>query len=272
VGEKGGVDSFVLTITGNKIHAEEAKTLAEVKRVDKPRLAQSARQITGLRFLLAACRKLLIVLCLYSSTQAGTSAEVDAIVVNMVRAYTENRSQLRPYVLTRRYRVFKSGEHKSTIIAAIIYLPPEANTFEIHESTGGKAEGVVRKLLQKEIEVARDFQASGFNIANYEFQLLGEETLDGAECYVLAIHPKRKSKDLLDGRIWLDKRLSLVRRVQGRPVKPPSWWVKNVSFTVDYGKLEGMWLQIGSSGEANVRFVGKYTIVSEKIAFALLHE
>jgi hypothetical protein len=52
-------------------------------------------------------------------------------------------------------------------------------------------------------------------------------------------------------------------------MKMPSWWVKDVTFTVDYGNLEGMWLQIGSSGEAQVRLAGKYTLVSEKIGFAL---
>jgi hypothetical protein len=219
---------------------------------------------------LRAVRKLLIFYSLCVVAEAVIPPETDAIVASMVRAYAENRTHLRPYVLTRRYLVLKSGEQKSKIIAAIIYLPPEANTFEIRESTGGKAEGVVRRLLEKEMQLARDFQAVGFNIANYEFQLLGEEAMAGAECYVLAIHPKRKGKDLLDGKIWVDKSLYLVRRVQGRPVKPPSWWVKEVSFTVDYGNLEGMWLQIGSSGEAKVRFAGKYTLSSQKIAFALL--
>jgi hypothetical protein len=165
----------------------------------------------------------------------------------MASAYAENRTHLRPYVLTRRYLVLKSGQQKSKVIAAIIYLPPEANTFEIRESAGGKAEGVVRKLLDKEMQLSRDFQSSGFNAANYEFELIGEETWARAECYILAIHPKRKSNDLLDGKIWVDKEQFLVRRVQ-RPIKTPSWWVKEVSFTVDYGNLEGMWLQIGSSG------------------------
>jgi hypothetical protein len=209
-----------------------------------------------------------VCLCLPGVSQAPVTA--DAIVENMVIAYAENRTHLRPYVLTRRYLVLKSGQQKSKVIAAIIYLPPEANTFEIRDSTGGKAEGVVRKMLDKEMQLSRDFQSSGFNIANYEFQLMGEETLAGADCYVLAIHPKRTSKDLLDGKIWIDKELYLVRRVQGRPMKTPSWWVKDVFFTVDYGNLEGMWLQIGSSGEALVRFAGKYTLTSEKIAFGLL--
>jgi hypothetical protein len=234
--------------------------------------SRTARFAGALRFIVKAVRKLVIFFCLCGVAQAVTPPEADAIVASMVHAYAENRTHLRPYVLTRRYLVLKSGEQQSKIIAAIIYLPPEANTFEIRDSTGGKAEGVVRRLLEKEMQVARDFQASGFNIANYEFQFLGEESLSGTECYVLAIHPKRKSKDLLDGKIWVDKGLSLVRRVQGRPVKPPSWWVKEVSFTVDYGSLEGMWLQIGSSGEAKVRFAGKYTLVSQKIAFALLHD
>jgi hypothetical protein len=219
---------------------------------------------------LRAVRKLLIFYSLCVVAEAVIPPEADAIVASMVRAYAENRTHLRPYVLTRRYLVLKSGEQKSKIIAAIIYLSPEANIFEIRESTGGKAEGVVRRLLEKEMQLARDFQAVGFNIDNYEFQLLGEEAMAGAECYVLAIHPKRKGKDLLDGKIWVDKSLYLVRRVQGRPVKPPSWWVKEVSFTLDYGSLEGMWLQIGSSGEAKVRFAGKYTLSSQKIAFALL--
>jgi hypothetical protein len=202
--------------------------------------------------------------------QAVTTPDIETILASMVRAYAEKRSQLRPYVLTRQYLVLKSGQQKSNIIAAIIYLPPEATSFVIKASTGGRAEGVVRKLLEKEMQVARDFQAAGFNIANYEFKFLGEEPLGGSQCYVLGIHPKRKSEDMLEGKIWLDKNLYLVRRVQGSPVKSPSWWVKEVSFTVDYGNLEGMWLQIGSTGEARVRFVGKYKLVSQEIAFALL--
>jgi hypothetical protein len=193
------------------------------------------------------------------------------MIASMVRAYVENHSRLRPYVITRNYVVSKSGEQKKTdITAAIIYLPPEAKTFEIRSSTGGGAERVIRKLLQKEMQVGLDFQDVGFKVSNYEFEFLGEELLAGAQCYVLALRPKRKSKDLITGKIWLDKSLYLVRRVQGTPVKSPSWWVKDVSFTLDYGNLEGMWLQIGSSGEAHVRFAGQYKLVSQMIAFALL--
>ena len=217
-----------------------------------------------------ALRTTLIFVCLCLPAVTQTPVTADGVVAKMASAYAENRTHLRPYVLTRRYLVLKSGQQKTKVIAAIIYLPPEANTFEIRDSTGGKAEGVVRKMLDKEMQLSRDFQASGFNIANYEFQFLGEERLAGADCYLLAIHPKRTSKDLMDGRIWVDKALYLVRRVQGRPMKSPSWWVKDVLFTVDYGSVEGMWLQVGSSGEAQVRFAGKYTLTSEKIAFGLL--
>jgi hypothetical protein len=220
---------------------------------------------------LRAVRNLLICLCLSSLAQAIVSnPDVESLVSSMVQAYAENHTRLRSYVILRDYEVFKSGEKKSDITAAIIYLPPAAKTFEIRNSTGGSAERVVRKLLQKEMQVGLDFQDVGFKVSNYNFEFVGEEPLAGAQCYVLALHPKRKSKDLITGKIWLDKNLYLVRRVQGTPVKSPSWWVKDVSFTVDYGNLEGMWLQIGSSGEAQVRFAGQYRLVSQKIAFALL--
>ena len=194
------------------------------------------------------------------------------MLASMVRAYTENHSQLRGYVITRNYVVFKAGEQKSNITALIIYLPPKAKFFEIQSSTGGGAEEVVRKVLEKEMQVGREVQDTGINVSNYEFEFLGEESLAGAQCYVLALHPRRKSKDLLEGRIWLDKNSRLIRRVQGRPGKSPSWWVKDIFLTLDYGDRGGMWLQTGSTAEASVRFAGKYSLVSQTTAFALLQD
>jgi hypothetical protein len=221
--------------------------------------------------IVSAVSKALIFLFLCSIAHAATpNPEIETMLASMVGAYSKNRSQLRGYVITRNYLVFKSGEQKSKITALIIYLPPKAKFFEIQSSSGGKAEGVVRKVLEKEMEIGRDVQDTGINVSNYEFESLGEELLAGAQCFVLAIHPKRKSKDLLEGRIWVDKNTRLIRRVQGRPGKSPSWWVKDVSLSLDYGNRGGMWLQTGSTADANVRFVGKYRMVSQTIAFALL--
>jgi hypothetical protein len=218
-----------------------------------------------------ALSKALILLCLGSFAHAASpAAEIETVLAGMVTAYRNNHSQLRGYVITRNYLVFKAGEQKSNITALIIYLPPKAKIFEIQSSTGGKAEGVVRKVLEKEMEIGRDVQDTGINVSNYTFEFLREEPLAGAECYVLAIHPRRKSKELLEGKVWIDKATRLIRRVQGRPGKSPSWWVKEVFLSLDYGSRGGMWLQTGSTAEANVRFAGKYSLVSQTVAFALL--
>jgi hypothetical protein len=219
----------------------------------------------------SAVLKSLIFWCLCSLAQAESPPpDVDTLLASMVRAYTENRSQLRGYVITRNYLVFRAGEQKSSITALIIYLPPKEKMFEIQSSSGGRAEGVVRRVLEKEMQIGRDVQDTGINVSNYEFEFLGEESLADGQCYVLAIHPRRKSKDLLEGKIWLDKELRLIRRVQGRPGKSPSWWVKDVSLTLDYGDRDKMWLQTGSTAEASVHFAGKYRLVSQTISFALL--
>lgn len=221
--------------------------------------------------MLRPLSKALIFLCLCGIAPAASpSPDVETVLVSMVGAYRQNHSQLRGYVITRNYQVFKSGELKSSITALIIYLPPKAKFFEIQNSTGGKAEGVVRKVLEKEMEIGRDVQDTGINVSNYKFEYLGEEPLAGAACYVLAIHPRYKSKDLLEGKIWIDKGTRLVRRVQGSPGKSLSWWVKDVSLSLDYGSRGGMWLQTGSTADASVRFIGKYRLVSETTAFALL--
>lgn len=218
-----------------------------------------------------ALSKALIFLCLGSFAPASTPGpDVGSVLASMVHAYARNHAQLRGYVITRNYRVFKAGEQKSNITALIIYLPPKAKIFEIQNSIGGKAESVVRKVLEKEMEIGRDVQDTGINVSNYTFEFLREEPLAGAECYVLAIHPRRKSKELLEGKVWIDKSTRLIRRVQGRPGKSPSWWVKQVFLSLDYGSRGGMWLQTGSTAEATVRFSGNYLLISQTVAFALL--
>jgi hypothetical protein len=55
----------------------------------------------------------------------------------------------------------------------------------------------------------------------------------------------------------------LIRRVEGELAKSPSWWVKKASVVVEYGDVEGMWLQTRSVADAKMRMIGDYTMVSQ---------
>jgi hypothetical protein len=104
---------------------------------------------------------------------------------------------------------------------------------------------------------------------NYDFRFIREADVSGQRCYVLELLPRRKEKHLLHGDIWVDADTYLLRRFEGEIAKTPSWWVRDVSVTFVYGDVGGMWLQIASEAVANVRILGRSTMVSRDMKYKI---
>jgi hypothetical protein len=190
--------------------------------------------------------------------------DLATILDRMERAAETNRQNYRAYVITRKYRFYGGGEEKpsSEVTAAISFVPPRSKEFEITGSKGSsRGEGVVRHILETEQKDAKSGAAAGaVSRSNYDFTLVGEDSLGGHPCYVLGLNPKRKEKDLLVGRAWVDQNTYLVRRVQGQMAKLPSWWLKSLLVTMDLGDLGGMWLPTHTRADAEVRIFGPHTM------------
>lgn len=201
---------------------------------------------------------------------ASEVPNVDTIVANMERAHQQNRAQYRPYVVTRSYALYDAEQPKpkSQVIAQVSFLPPAHKEFEIKRTVGsGHGEKVARRVLQHEAELARDGSVNEISRRNYEFTLVGQETVDGARCFVLELRPMRKEKDLIEGYAWVDASSFLLRRVEGRLAKNPSFWVRNVRLKLTYGQVNGMWLQTGADSTADVRILGPHRFVGRDLSY-----
>jgi hypothetical protein len=86
---------------------------------------------------------------------------------------------------------------------------------------------------------------------------------------VLELLPRRKEIHLLHSDIWVDATTYLLRRFEGEIAKTPSWWVKDVNVTFVYGDVGGMWLQTASEAVANVRILGRSTMVSRDLKYKI---
>src|SRR5689334_17634534 len=154
---------------------------------------------------------LLIVACAQSSGASDNSSSLNpellkSIIQRMEQSLQQNRAHARPYSVTRDYVLYgNDAEHvKGHIVAQVNFLPPNRKSYNIAESTGGLQEKVVRRVLDHEVDVTRDPQDSWFTSRNYDFELVGEQTLNGRRCYVLKTHPKRSDKDLMKANVWVD--------------------------------------------------------------------
>jgi hypothetical protein len=205
---------------------------------------------------------LLLSTCL---VRAQTQNNVEDIVRRMVAAQAESKAHQRAYQATRNYQVFKGDEKRSDITAEVNYQPPRQKSFSITQSSGGMAEGVVKRTLEHEVEIAKSPGEHEITPDNYEFAYIGEEACAESRCFVLTLMPKRKCKDLIKGRASVDKNTYLIRRIEGELAKNPSWWVKKAVVQVNYGSMQGMWLQVSSIADAKLRMMGDFRMISRSV-------
>ena len=194
---------------------------------------------------------------------------VDVILGRMAQARADNRTHLRPYSVTRNYRLVGAEKQtRSEVIADISFVPPAFKQFVIQKSSGiGLGERIVRQMLEHETAIVKNNGASDMTTANYDFRFLREEDWNGQPCYVLEMLPLRSDKTLLRGQIWVDSLTYLLRRTEGTPGKPPSWWLRDARIALVYGDVQGMWLQTASESTADVRFLGRHTMLSRDVRY-----
>lgn len=228
----------------------------------------------------AACQQALSLLFVYFAAglafvwaQAHSSAHLaETIVARMAQARTEGRARLRPYTVTRSYKLFgrDAGKSKSEVVASIAFAPPDSKKYSI-QGTNGSAVGqiLVRRMLVGEADVERKHLATDLSADNYDFRFIRQEEVVGQRCYVLELLPRRKEQYLLRGNLWVDAETYLPLRFEGAFAKSPSWWVRDVHLTFVYGDVGGMWLQTSTEAAADVRILGMSKMVSRDMKYKI---
>ena len=197
--------------------------------------------------------------------------DMATLVKRIVDAQLDSRARSKPYSVTREYKVFGSEDNRprTEVLAQINFLPPNVKSYGIDQSTGGMGEKVIRRILDHEVDATRDPKTMMVNESNYDFAFAGEGHAGGQPCYKLEITPKRERKDLLNAVIWVDKDSYRILRLEGDPVKSPSFWVKDVHVVIEFAEVAGMWLQTTTQALAHLRFGGEYRIVSQDLNYDL---
>jgi outer membrane lipoprotein-sorting protein len=211
------------------------------------------------------------------ATNDAAQAQLSSIVQSLERTQSQNRAG-NAYVVTREYRLMdtRSSRVSSRVVAQVQYLPPDQKAYIIQDRTGsGRGEQVVKRILDHESEMSRrnsQASAAALNEGNYNFSYLGTDTVDGNQCYVLGLRPKRRETELIVGQAWVDKNTFQVRRIEGDVAKTPSWMLKKVHVTLNFADVSGNWLQTGMEAVADVRFVGSQTLQSKTLDYRVTGE
>jgi outer membrane lipoprotein-sorting protein len=215
---------------------------------------------------------LLLLVPLASAQASGPLRSADAVVTKMMQFDAQRQSELPGYTATRRY-VAVNKQRRAEMLVRVECAHDGAKQFTIlsEEGSGSIRKHVFQKLLSEETEASRRGTRNNTRLtpANYDFQIVGQETLKTGPAYVLEVSPRTPNKYLIDGKIWVDANDYSIVRIEGQPASNPSFWVRNVHFVHTYQKVGQFWFASSTDTTSQIRIFGDSELTIENVDYKL---
>jgi hypothetical protein len=200
-------------------------------------------------------------------------ASATEVVANMVARDDQRQAALHSYTASRRYLLENTRHHKrAEMLVTVRCLDNGSKQFQTVSATGWS---IARKhvfpgLLESESDASQPGlrERSRITPDNYSFALLGTDYINQRAAYVLAITPKTRNKYLVEGRIWVDADEYAIVRIEGKPAKNPSFWIKSVHFVHAYQKNGPFWLPVSDRSVSDARILGATELTIEYFDYA----
>ncbi len=144
------------------------------------------------------------------------------------------------------------------------YIAPKTLQFTPVRFTGDGfvKSNVIIRLLQSEVDqVQKDQPAqTAIDNQNYKFSYKGREVLRGRAVHVFHVKPRKKRPGLFKGRIFVDAYTGTLVRAEGRMVKSPSIFIKDINFVQDYTDVGDFTFPLHMHSQARARVIGRVIV------------
>jgi hypothetical protein len=208
-----------------------------------------------------------------ASAQTGDLLpSAEAVVAKMMQFDGQRQSELAGYTATRHYAAVNKSRHAEMLVR-VTCDSSGAKQFTILSEAGSGSirKHVFHKLLSEETEASRRGTRTSTRLIpdNYNFQMVGQETIETGPAYLLSVVPKTQNKYLIDGKIWVDANDYSIVRIEGQPARNPSFWVRSVHFVHTYQKVGSFWFASSTHTTSEIRIFGDSELTIENSDYAL---
>lgn len=163
------------------------------------------------------------------------------------------------------YRAFRrleggiaNSDKRGWLEAWTEYQPGRGFTFEIVREGG--SDYVRNKILRGVLSTEQELIAKGKRLrASLEAKnyLFADGGMTGAGLHRILLNPAKKSEGIVNGSLFLEPDSGLVAKIQGRLVKSPSFWLRDVDVTWKFAHVGGYAVPVEMSSEGRVRMFGR---------------
>ena len=185
--------------------------------------------------------------------------QLQDLVAKVEKAAKDQRSNLCSYSVIQDYTL--QNKHLATGAQMKVRVTYERNKGKRYQILSLKAEGIARRSLQQlvkaEAQTSASKQSNAVNSSNYRFRMLGEESCGKQSCYKLALIPRYKRKDLVDGTAWVSKQDYHLVRIAGHLAKSPSFWISRPEVEQRFEMVDGFSMPSYNRSSTHILFLGE---------------
>ena len=179
-----------------------------------------------------------------------TSMQVEQLsaysATSLIRAQLPDTQQSGEYVLQRHYSAPRSLMFKAVRFSGDNFV---------------KSNVILRLLQSEATHVEKDDPSTNaLSAANYKFSYKGTTQLQGRVVHVYHLKPRHNRPGLFKGRIYLDAYTGSMVRAEGRVVRTPSIFLKQVDFIQDYADVDSFTFPVHMHSDAKARIVGRVVV------------
>lgn len=176
--------------------------------------------------------------------QLDISSIVQHVDTN-VRARIDGISE---YTVTEHYAVFRNNDEVHPAAEMVVKTDYRKDTGKSYTILSQSGSETIRSLVlgtvldtEKRVNQPGTREGSWITSANYEIKLKSARPvpLNGRDCLVLSLTPKRKVPYLIDGTIWVDSKDYSTVQIQGTAAKSPSIFTGPTQLMRQYANVDG---------------------------------
>jgi hypothetical protein len=211
-------------------------------------------------------------LAVQPASDAVVIPSASAVVAHLMERDAERQAALSGYTATRRYTLDNKNRHASMVVHLSVDSDGSKNFAILDESgSGAVRKHVFRRILEEE-SVASNPKLRGqsqISPENYWFESPGVEMVNDRRAWVIDLKPRKESKYLIAGRIWVDAEDYALVRVEGKPARNPSFWTRSVHLVHEYERDGPFWFPAFDRSQTDARIFGRADLSIEYFGYAV---
>ncbi len=182
-------------------------------------------------------------------------------------AEEQRTAGLRGYSVVRTYKLQnKHLKGDAVMTVRLTFQKGFGKTFEILdvENAEGMSRNVLERLVASEEEVSKKSQgALEISTANYDFHVTGTGANGARHWFIVDLKPKKKSKYLVQGTVWVDADDFGLIHIEGHPAANLSFWVGKPYIVQDFEKIGSYWVPAHNRSESQSMLLGSSVLTIE---------